>query len=91
VTNPIRPLTTEELELMREVLKHHAPMDDDLKIAITKNALTADQRTLLCHLITLELVGTGLREDDEPNERGLRLEALLDEVNRPNLKPLGVP
>lgn len=34
----------------------------------------------ICELTTDELCATGLRDDDEPNETGLRLEALIDEL-----------
>ena len=42
--------------------------------------LTHDQREELRQAVTDELIETGLRDDDEPNERGLLLEELIDRL-----------
>ncbi len=81
-----RSLTKEELALAREVIDAQAPGRVDLLDALQSSELTPVQREQIAHLITLEFAGSGLRSDDEPNERGLRLESLLDEINRPNLR-----
>jgi hypothetical protein len=77
----------EETALLHEVLERWAPERTDLRTASDQDFLTAGQRTELCELITKELVASGLGADDEPTPRGLRLEGLLDAVNRANLKP----
>jgi hypothetical protein len=46
------------------------------------NASTRDERLVLQQAIADELVATGLRDDGEPNERGLRLESLIDSLGR---------
>ena len=80
-----QPLSKEELALAREVIDAQAPRRSDLWGALQSQEMTPSQREELAHLITLEFAASGLRPDDEPNERGLRLESLLDEINRPNL------
>jgi hypothetical protein len=82
-----RRLKADELELLHEVVKHQAPARADLRSALESNALTLGQRRELCELIGKEFMDSGLGKDDEPSPRGLRLEALLDAVNRPNRKP----
>jgi hypothetical protein len=42
--------------------------------------LTNDQREELRQILTDELMETGLGDDDEPNERGLLLEELIDKL-----------
>jgi hypothetical protein len=80
-----KPLKPKEMDLLREVMRHAAPARDDLLAAAEANTLTREQREELCGLISVEFLRTGLAAGDEPNARGLELEALLDEVNRPNL------
>jgi hypothetical protein len=52
-----------------------------------KNTLKGIERREVCELITKELMSSGLGPDDMPTARGLQLEALIDTVNRPNIKP----
>ena len=84
-----KALKEREKELVREVVRQHAPSREDLLVGIETNTLTHGQRGELCQLISSEFVRTGLGADDEPNARGLELEALLDTVNRPRLKGEG--
>jgi hypothetical protein len=80
-----KPLKPRELVLLREILRHGEPLRDDLLIAAEASTLSREQREELCGLINGEFLRTGLGVDDEPNARGVELEALLDTVNRPNL------
>ena len=80
-------LNGREKDLLREVLQQHARGREDLDAGLDAGTFTREQRSELCRLISSELARTGLGPDDEPNARGLALEALLDTVNRPNLKP----
>ena len=48
--------------------------------SLQKIQLTAEQREDLRQAVTDELIETGLRDDDEPNERGLLLEELIDRL-----------
>ncbi len=48
--------------------------------------LTRSDVEALMQAVTLEFMAAGLREDWEPNEYGLRLEALTDALNRHGFK-----
>ena len=67
-------------QLLREVLEIRDPI---LLEAVTD--LRRPKRGLvdkLCGLVLDDFCATGLRGDDEPNSRGLQLEALIDELRR---------
>ena len=83
--NMTKPLRPQEMDLLREVLQHADPPRGDLLDAAEANTLRREEREEVCGLISREFLLTGLGSDDEPNARGLELEALLDAVNRPNL------
>ncbi len=83
-----RKLKPEELSLLHEVFERQLPPErPELRERAEENALSAVERREVCELIAMELMETGLGPDDEPTPRGLRLEDLIDAVNRPNLKP----
>ena len=82
-----RKLKPEELALVREVLHRWAPNRPELLERTDQNTLSPSERREVGELITKELMASGLGSDDEPTQRGIRLEALIDAVNRPNLKP----
>jgi hypothetical protein len=44
--------------------------------------LSPEERLALQQAVADELVSTGLGKNDEPNERGVRLEALIDAIGR---------
>ncbi|MGZ3595248.1 MAG: hypothetical protein ACXU9G_06275 [Syntrophales bacterium] len=73
-------LKSAETDLLREVLLKLRPplltMIDSIGIV----PLTDNQREELRSVVADELVETGLGKDDEPNERGLLLEHLIDRV-----------
>jgi hypothetical protein len=80
-----RPLQADELALLREVIERRAP---DLLSVLAKasaNTLDRSERLRLCELISAEFAETGVGADSEPLPRGLKLETLLDVINRPNL------
>jgi hypothetical protein len=81
-----KPLNVDQASLLHEVLEKRAP--DALASLFPKaraNTLDRDQRLRLCELIGAELAETGLDADSEPLPRGLKLEELIDVINRPNL------
>jgi hypothetical protein len=83
-----KPLEVGQASLLREVLEKRAP--DVLARLLPKaqaNTLDRDERLRLCELIGAEFAETGLDADSEPLPRGLKLEELLDVINRPNLFP----
>lgn len=64
--------------ILKEVLSKHHPewlyiIRDEVPLAFT-----SEQRFALQQACGDELSATGLMEDDEPNERGYRLEELID-------------
>lgn len=86
-----KPLTADERELLLEVMKKRSPDFVELVFErAAENTLTRDERERLCDLLGAEFAETGLGEDSEPTSRGMRLEALLDLINRPNLSSSAV-
>ena len=80
-------LTQRQAALLGEVLDRHAPADrSSFLTKAASHALDRSERLRLIDLVIAEFCATGLRTDDEPNARGLELEALLDVINRPNLE-----
>ena len=68
------------VHLLRDVV---ARRDPKLLLLLEPGAqLTRSDVTALINVISDELVTTGFGERYEPTEYGLKLEALLDEVNR---------
>ncbi len=81
-------LEPQDVELLREVLDKRAP---SWTAAVLPKAISSQldqyERGQLCELIGAEFAETGLGAEDEPLPRGLKLEELLDKINRPNLAP----
>jgi hypothetical protein len=65
--------------LLSEVLWKRDPSMIGI-VAFQSAELTNDQREELRQILTDELMETGLGDDDEPNERGLLLEELIDKL-----------
>jgi hypothetical protein len=82
-----RSLKADELALLREVLERRAPDLLSLLAKAGANTLDRNERLRLCELIGAEFAETGVGADSEPLPRGVKLEALLDLINRPNLFP----
>jgi hypothetical protein len=68
----------QRFSLLREVVRRHGPESLALVETIRSRLLTSEERETLRLLVSEEFVRTGLDEDDEPNERGLLLEDLID-------------
>lgn len=70
---------TEEVlrRLIREVISARAPDRIGL-IDKLGSRLDESTRESIRHILADELVETGLRPDDEPNDRGLLIEAAID-------------
>jgi len=72
---------TEDLRvLLLEVVQARCPEHADAMHRIGQ--LSAEERLALQQAVADELVSSGLGESDEPNERGVRLEALIDAIGR---------
>ena len=75
-------LDAQSRELLEEVLKARGGDRPALRGIADRNHISDSEVEALCLMITEEFIETGLGPDDEPNERGRRLERLLDGVNR---------
>ena len=67
-------------EMLSEIVWKREPSLIGAVASLQKIQLTAEQREDLRQAVTDELIETGLRDDDEPNERGLLLEELIDRL-----------
>jgi len=79
-------LSDEQASLLHEVLEKRAPQRLELVMKARRAVLLDHERAELCEFISAEFLTTGLGVDDEPTPRGIELEQLLDEVNRPRLE-----
>ena len=73
-------LPQEMAAVLREIIQSHRP--DLLHIVHSPHdvQLTEQQRDDLRQAVTDEFCQTGLQENDEPNQRGLMLEELIDRL-----------
>ncbi|MGH9908104.1 MAG: hypothetical protein ACRD8U_21240 [Pyrinomonadaceae bacterium] len=69
-------------ELLTEVISKRAPHLLGL-LAQPHGSLTDSQRDELREIVADEFVETGLRENDEPNKRGLLLEEIIGRLRNP--------
>lgn len=75
-------LTNDEIRLLREVISKHQPSLLTIIDQLGIKPLTPEQRDELRAAVADELAETGLREDFEPNRRGLLLEDLIDRLGQ---------
>lgn len=80
-------LKREDRDLLLNVIRARRSGREELLQAVMKDAISASQRAELCEMLGEELAERGLDASSEPNAYGLRVESLLDSVNRPNLYP----
>lgn len=81
------PLKNDEIALLQSVLEKRAPALLAILLPKAKaNAFNRDERRQLCELLGSEFAEIGIDEDEEPLPHGLRLEALIDVINRPNIE-----
>ncbi|MBP8641218.1 MAG: hypothetical protein KBI01_10050 [Oscillospiraceae bacterium] len=75
-------LNKQQMDLLKKCLQKHSPG----LITIIENPdsqnYSVEFYNQLRAIIGNELVISGLNEDDEPNEYGLNLESLIDEIGR---------
>ena len=67
-----------QLRLLREVVEKRDVASLKMVDVIGQRLLTSQEREDLRHLVADELIDTGLEPNDEHNERGRRLEDLID-------------
>lgn len=73
-------LSVEDVALLREAVARQQPDLLVLLDSLGRVPLTPEEQTGLRVAVTEELCATGLAGDDAPNERGLRLERLIDRL-----------
>lgn len=81
-----KEIPSESLSLLRRVMLKHAPEMVPQSIEKNPAEMSEEERSQLIEILSLEFSETGLDSNDEPNERGLALEELLDRINRYNIK-----
>lgn len=70
-------------ELLREVVIKRCPHLVSSLAALEDMEITDSEGDELWDAVADEFAETGLKEDDEPNERGLMLEDLIGRLRRP--------
>ena len=75
-----RRLRPEEETLLRRVVSRRLPSLLRRIETLGVEPLNEQEKSLLWDAISDELIETGLRPDDEPNERGIILDDLIDRI-----------
>lgn len=73
-------LDLQELNLLKEVVSKHNPSLLPMINSIGQVPLSFEQRESIREAIADEFIETGVGENDEPNDRGLSLESLIDRL-----------
>jgi hypothetical protein len=71
-------MTPRQKALVAEAVHHHNPEFIDVVDTLGTHKLTDQERERLREAIAAELCATALEAQDEPNQRGVVLEALID-------------
>jgi hypothetical protein len=78
-------LNSDERKLLLDVLRARCADREDLIKAVMADSLSSDTRSDLCEILGNELAERGLDVNSEPTAYGMRIEGVIDSVNRPNL------
>ncbi|HEX6903868.1 MAG TPA: hypothetical protein VF789_29425 [Thermoanaerobaculia bacterium] len=70
-------MALKDKELLRAVISRREPRLLKIVETLEKAPLTDEQREMLREVLADELCESGLRDDDEPNELGTRLDDLI--------------
>jgi hypothetical protein len=81
-TMTLRRLSPSDEALLREVVAKHDPTLLSLIDYLGITEITEEEREKLRGLLASELCETGLAENDEPNQRGLLMDDLIDILGR---------
>jgi len=74
--------SADELRLLQDIVGRRDPAAEYLIKSLGKTPLTVDQRERLREILAAEFVDTGLEADDEPNERGRRIDEIIGRLGR---------
>jgi|GEM_PF-1124087 len=78
-------LTEEQTLLLQHVVEKRMPGEAHMVHHAVQGTLTREERERICMAIAAEFAESGIDEESEPTGEGLKLEGLLDEIDRPNL------
>lgn len=79
-------LNERQVSLLSNVLSSSGNSDQKVLDCLTNNLLAPTERHKILELVEQELTANGFGPDSEPTSYGLELEALIDVLNRPNIK-----
>ena len=79
-------LTEDVFELLNEVIEKRCPEFKGLFKKHETIELNEDQVNRICLCLSDELCESGLKEDSEPNKRGLMLDDLIGYINQLRFK-----
>lgn len=68
------------MALLRYVVNKHSPEMEPRLATLGSTPLRGDEREALRSAVLRELLESGLDRSDEPNQRGLSLEAIVDDL-----------
>lgn len=74
------------LEVLREVVTRRAPALFPLLSGAASGTISDAEIDAFLDALSEELLESGLHTSDEPNERGLLLESLLNDINRVRIR-----
>jgi hypothetical protein len=78
-----RRLNDRQAAVLREAVRSHAPQLEEA-IGRFPASLSATERDAFEDCLSYEFTATGLLPSDEPNERGLLIESVIDVLMRPD-------
>jgi hypothetical protein len=73
-------INSTDLQLLSEVVWKNKPSLMDAARQVGVKILTEEQREELREVLADELCSTGLKAENEPNERGLRLYSIIGKI-----------
>ena len=79
-------LNERQLSLISNIVASSGKCDLKVLDCLTNNLIAPNERQLILGLVEEELTAKGFGPDSEPTSYGLELEALIDVLNRPNIK-----
>jgi hypothetical protein len=80
---PLQPaLPPDRMAILRDAVHRHSPAMASRLGTLGAIALNDEEREALRNAVLRELLESGLGDDDEPNGRGLDLEAIVDDLGR---------
>jgi hypothetical protein len=76
----LRMISAADKEMLREIIWRRRPRLATLVVNVENGQLSEDAREEIREVLAEELCSAGLDPSDAPNQRGLAIERLIDEV-----------